>query len=161
MAQSTLSAANPVRKKRTSPGAATKWLAEFFPSGDDCIEWPFGKTRGYAVLRVHGRTVIISRHVCEKHNGPAPSVNHQAAHNCGNRSCVNPTHIRWATRLENEADKIIHGTRPKGDSATWSKLTDAQVAFIRKSNLRQIDLAAMFDVTQSAISRAKRSQRLG
>jgi hypothetical protein len=48
----------------------------------------------------------------------------EAAHLCGNRSCFNGAHLRWATRAENEADKLLHGTAGR-------KLTNEQAAEIR------------------------------
>lgn len=53
----------------------------------------------------------MSRVVCERVNGPAPTEKHETAHGCGNSWCVNKRHLRWATHIENEADKLIHGTR--------------------------------------------------
>lgn len=50
------------------------------------------------------------RLMCVFVNGDCPPDKNEAAHSCGNRKCVNPAHLRWATYEENGADKIIHGT---------------------------------------------------
>jgi hypothetical protein len=79
---------------------------------DECLPWPFQiSTTGYGRLAVGGKKKIASRYVCELANGEAPTAKHEAAHNCGNKVCVNPKHLRWATRQENEDDKLIHGIK--------------------------------------------------
>jgi hypothetical protein len=43
--------------------------------------------------------------------GPPPTPDHEAAHSCPdgeNSLCVNPTHLYWATREENEQDKRLY-----------------------------------------------------
>lgn len=82
--------------------------------GDDCLPWPYSRNEnGYGTLYApKGETTVASRAVCELVHGPAPSDTHMAAHSCGkgHEGCVNPKHLRWATPLENSADKVIHGT---------------------------------------------------
>lgn len=56
--------------------------------------------------------------VCETYNGPPPSPEHDAAHIDGDESNNRPGNLRWSTRLENIADKAIHGTQPRG-SQIW------------------------------------------
>lgn len=81
--------------------------------GDDCLTWPFLKSpRGYARMHVNGRDKRVSRLVCEEAYGTPPTPDHHAAHSCGkgHLACVTKRHLRWATPVENAADKIIHGT---------------------------------------------------
>lgn len=72
---------------------------------DECIIWPHGvTTSGYPSMgagkpRAH-------RYVCEQKHGPAPKGRNDAAHSCLNRLCINPKHLRWATRAENMADSM-------------------------------------------------------
>lgn len=83
-------------------------------TGDDCLLWPFSKSnKGYGTINHDGRNLTVSRFLCAEVNGPPPTPDHVAAHSCGrgHTGCVNPRHLRWATRTENEADKIIHGTK--------------------------------------------------
>lgn len=76
-------------------------------TGDECLEWPFALR-----VRVAGVNQIPSRFVCEKAHGAPPSQEHEAAHSCGNGhlNCVTPSHLRWATRIENTMDKVVHGS---------------------------------------------------
>lgn len=120
----------------------------------ECIDWPFGKTNGYGVIRVAGRTTGAHRHACEMAHGPAPE-GHEAAHGCGRRACVNPAHLRWATPTENQADRLGHGTHNRGERCGIHKLTEAEVREIRTlvaAGHRQRALAARFGVSQVTIS---------
>jgi hypothetical protein len=71
--------------------------------------------RGYARYRIMsvGRKISAYAHrlVCEAWHGPQPSPTHQVAHGDGTKLNNHHSNLRWATPVENEADKIIHGTR--------------------------------------------------
>lgn len=91
--------------------------------GDDCLIWPFSRNAdGYANFR-KGETHSASRVVCLETHGPAPTPEHEAAHRCGkgHEGCVSPKHLRWATRAENEQDKVGHGTSLHGRKRTTTK----------------------------------------
>lgn len=62
--------------------------------------------------KVHRR--LVHRLVCEAFHGPAPTAAHQAAHCDGTRRNNAAANLRWATRSENMADCLIHGTRAAG-----------------------------------------------
>lgn len=72
------------------------------------------KRRGLRpVIRVKTRVVQVARLVLEWKAGPPPSPLHEAGHTCphGEDSrCVNPDHLAWQTRTENEQHK--HNGRP-------------------------------------------------
>lgn len=126
------------------------------PDTDQCIEWPYAKDavgRGWG--RYRGRHILASRAVCIEAHGSPPTDLHEAAHSCGNghMGCVNPHHLRWATRKENEADKLMHGTRLRGEHVKNFVLTDIQCAEIRslRGKLPQSKIAKMYGVTQQHI----------
>lgn len=50
----------------------------------------------------------VARQICEWYHGLAPSDVHEAGHLCPNGEnclCVNPRHLQWMTREENEQHK--------------------------------------------------------
>ncbi len=98
------------RNKRAKNGEPEKFIeiAKKY-TGDDCLIWPYGKDKdGYGWCGGEA----VHRIVCP---GEPKGERDQAAHYCGNPSCVNPNHLRWATKSENMQDKHLHGTMPVGD----------------------------------------------
>lgn len=118
--------------------------------GDDCIRWPFTVApNGYGITSV-GVAKGAHRVVCILAHGAPPSVDHEVAHSCNDRGCVNPRHLRWATRLENAADKVVHGTLLKGERNPAAKLTADQVIAMRRDRAAGMiyrELAANYGVS--------------
>lgn len=135
--------------------------------GDDCLIWPFdSKDRhGYAQAKVNGRMISVHRLVCQEVHGDQPSPDLDAAHSCGqgHLGCVNPRHLSWKTRAENEADKLIHGTAARGERGSSAKLTEEEVLRIRtmRGRLPQHEIAGMFGVSREAVSAIHRRRSWG
>ena len=130
--------------------------------GDECLIWPFTTGRdGYGRISLHGKMYLVSRVVCEREHGPPPTPKHEAAHLCGKGriGCVNRKHLEWKTRKENEADKLAHGTRSRGEQSCFAKLTEAQVLEIRYSTKPQSQLATKYGIAQSTVSQIKARKR--
>lgn len=87
----------------------------------------------YAMLDCEGnkRTARAHRLVAEAFIGPAPSPDHEAAHNNGSRVSCFFRDLRWATRVQNDADRQVHDTSPKGERNPRAKITESDVKFIR------------------------------
>lgn len=100
-------------------------------NADDCIVWPMANDP-YPIMTMAGRQRRVNRVVCERAHGPAPTSDHQAAHECGNKDCYNWRHLSWKTPVENMADKLTHGTAAKGERHGMARLTADQVAEIRR-----------------------------
>jgi hypothetical protein len=71
-------------------------------------------------------------------------------HRCNNRLCVNPDHLYEGGHMENMDDMA------RGCYHSKRKLTNEQARAIRESPLPQRTLAAVYGVTQAAISLVKR-----
>jgi hypothetical protein len=142
---------------QVSKGEPLRYYREVVLSyeGDDCLIWPYGKSKGYGHLNATDRTGIVARRVLEDKIGPAPSALHDAAHSCGwgAHGCVNPRHLRWATKIENMRDQYAHGTRVRGERHGNAKLTSSDVAAIRamKGKALQREIADRFGVSREQI----------
>ena len=135
---------------------AFDWLKKNAKSQSGCVEWPYSiRQNGYGQLHFQGKNALAHRVSCEIFNGPPPEKWLQAAHYCGNRKCVNPAHLRWATPLENAYDRVAHGTHRDSERAPAAKLTNLQAAKVRNADGKQREIAAQFGVSQKSVQLIK------
>lgn len=125
-------------------------------STNNCIYWPYAKSSaGYGQLTVDGVRLFAHRMVCERVHGKPLSPSYHAAHSCGkgHLGCINPRHLSWKTRAENEADKIAHGTSNHGERCGSAKLTWAEVAELRHigRSMSAADLAKKFGISKYTV----------
>lgn len=94
--------------------------------------------------------------------GPIPH-GMDVCHKCDNRRCVRPDHLFVGTRQENMTDAKLKGRVKAGVFHYGAKLTNEQVAEIRRlrseRGLLQRELAEMFGVARSGISLICSNQR--
>lgn len=123
----------------------------------ECVIWPFATSRGYAYVAWEGRYQSVSRLLCRLVHGDPPDESMHAAHKCGKgkQGCVNPQCLQWETPEENQADKIIHGSIPRGEKCVYSKITDAQVSEIRNDRRRGNVIAKDYGISPAQVSRIK------
>lgn len=143
----------------TAPGEPLRFFTDIIVpyEGDDCLIWPYSRNnKGYAIMAADGRDVLTHRQTCVAVYGSPPTPKHQAAHLCGkgHEGCVNPRHLSWKTRSENEADKVIHGTSNRGERCGASKLTEADVREIRVmlGTRTHAEIAKLFAVSRQTVS---------
>jgi len=109
-------------------------------------------------LYKHGtpRRVTVHRLVLEAFVGPK-SGDVQCCHNNGDCTDNRPENLRWGTFRENMADRDKHGKTAVGALNGFAKLTMCDVKIIRnlydKTDLVQDEIAKIFNVTQSHVSR--------
>lgn len=138
------------------------WLRRQLSCGSTtsgCIIWPFGKARGYGQIGIGNRKIAKAHRVmCEMAHGPAPTPKHEAAHSCGNRSCVNPAHLSWKTRPNNQAESVAMGRYYTGGRR--GKLGRENALKIRdlKGKLSQDKIAEKFGVTHSTVAKIHRGE---
>lgn len=127
-----------------------------------CIEWPFSRTsRGYGAVGYDGRVQQAHRVVHILATG-SDAEGLQVAHSCGNRPCIRPAHLRWATQSENELDKVGHGTSARGDRSATVKVPDAALPSIRAelaAGAPLATLAARHGVSTTTIRRIRDGER--
>lgn len=144
-------------------GKCATWLfahADF--AGDGCLIWPFSRlVDGYGTLGYHGEVRRAHVMMCEIVNGPAPSDDHEAAHNCGkgHEGCVHPRHLAWKTRSENQRDRYVN-ERKSRKGTPHQRLRPEQVEEIRR--LRGVEtqqsLADRFGVSRTNIIMIQKGQ---
>lgn len=89
---------------------------------------------GYGRVSIDGQYRRAHLYACEAAHGPRPVGKSDAAHSCGERMCINPRHLRWASRSENEQDKVAHGRSNRGGERSGAaRLTPESVRAIRES----------------------------
>lgn len=124
---------DPLYLGRTENGLPAKFIEDAMRSQtDECILWPFhiNKITGYADVNANG-TRRAHRIICQRVYGAAPTPKHESAHSCNIRHCLNPRHLRWATRIENQADRVDHGTSNRGERQWNNKLSESDARKIK------------------------------
>jgi hypothetical protein len=125
---------------------------------DGSIRKPCRAGNGYwmVTLSKDGSTKTFSVHglVLTVFVGPRPKGK-QCRHGDGNRANNALSNLSWGTRLENAADKELHGTVARGTKNGRSKLTPEDVLAIRSSDEFQKVLAERYGVSRPIISRIK------
>ena len=130
--------------------------------GEACILWPFGRqSGGYGVLTVEGRYTTAHRHALMLYAGPPDDPKADAAHEpslCHNRLCVNPLHLRWASRKENCADRHLDGTHYCGEQNPFARLTEEAVKRIRADPRPAPAIAEELGIHPSTIHYVRRGE---
>ena len=120
---------------------------------------PSGNTYRSCSLHVNGvqKTVPIHRIVLDAWIGPKPK-GMECRHLDGNPSNNNLDNLCWGTHLENQQDRIVHGTNCCGEKHAGVKLTLEKVRQIRSGYKRGVrgftlkDFADRFGVTFQHVS---------
>lgn len=134
--------------------------------GADCLKWPFSvSSHGRGTVQLNGKTITAPRMMCIVAHGAPPTKKHHAAHSCGNGhlGCMNPNHICWKTPVENESDKITHGTLRKGSDINTSKLSEDDVRAIRAmiGRVSGVKIAKLWGITPAMVSNIKLGKAWG
>jgi hypothetical protein len=134
---------------------ALDWLrAHTGHEGEDCLIWPFSRSRGHAQVSIKGKVKKAARIMCALVNGPPPTPKHETAHSCGcgHLGCVHPKHVSWKTRSDNQRDRWQHGTQAVGGAF---KLNPEKVAEIRAigNSVSKEELGRRYNVTPANIAK--------
>ena len=105
----------------------------------------------------HPHYAYVHRLVLEAFVGPCPA-GMETAHGDGNSSNNALSNLRWATPPNNHADKVQHGTDPKGERNGMARLTEDDVREIRRRYRRvsyhesnAVELMREFGLTRSGL----------
>lgn len=142
-------------------GEQKEWLdAHVHYQGDECLTWPFVRDRvGYGKAFFRGKPAPAHRAMCiMAHGEPSPADLH-ASHLChnGHLGCVNPRHLRWMTRVENQSNKP---RQPRGARHYSAKLGPVDVLGIRLllNSKSQVSVAHEFRIGRSTVGQIAHRQ---
>lgn len=125
--------------------------------------------------RTEERTCSVHVLVCETFQGPCPPDKEEVGHGNGKNHDNRADNLRWVTKIENAADRALHGTNQTG-SNHWShhrpdrivrgeankggggKLSDAAVREIRASSSLLKEASECYGVSMSLISQIRRGK---
>lgn len=124
-----------------------------------CIEWTGGKSNGYGQISRAGKMGQTHCLAWELKHGPIPP-GMCVCHRCDNPACCNEEHLFLDTKAGNNADRDAKGRQvtPKGEAHGSAKLTEANVAEIRRrlaAGEFQHKIAAAFGISINAVSNIK------
>ena len=125
-------------------------------AGEECLIWPFTRSdEGRPNIRLNRRRVSAARYICTLAHGDPEDPKLESAHRCGNGhlGCVNPRHLRWATRKENVADAIEHGVFPLGKRMPVARMRETVVRQIMdaKGSASAREIASRFGVPARSV----------
>ncbi len=113
-----------------------------------CRLWISSKTGNYGNVKFQKRSMLAHRLSYQLHMLiPKLDPDIFVRHLCGNSLCIEPSHLTQGTALENEHDKIAHGTSAHGKNAKISIETIKN----SKGEGRQEDRAKRFGVTKAIV----------
>jgi hypothetical protein len=138
---------------------ALRFAEKVRPHNSGCHHW-IGSImpNGYGQVHVNGVTAYAHRVAWVLANGPVP-VGAFVLHNCDNRRCVNPSHLRLGTFQDNMDDMTGRSRQAHGVRNGHAKLAIAEVRLIRRMKGTHEDIAAHFGVSRASVSliRARRT----
>lgn len=103
-----------------------------------------------------GRSYSVHRLVAEAFHGPCPE-GMECCHLNGDPADNRAANLTYATRKENHAHKLLHGTEQIGERHGQARLTDSVVLSIRRRvrcGEQFTALASEFGVTDTCVRRA-------
>ncbi len=106
------------------------------------------------MFKYNQKTRLSHRVSWELTNGPIPK-GICVLHKCDNPLCVNPSHLFLGTYADNMKDMTIKGRQARGTSIYTHKLTEENVLHIRSLELPMKDIAEMYKVHRTTISRIR------
>ena len=101
--------------------------------------------------------VSVHRLVLDAFVGPCP-VGMEAAHRDGVRDNNRLDNLRWATKLDNSADRIAHGTQVRGERCHAAVLTEDAVRAIRASEGPSHIVASAYGIASGTVRKIRRNE---
>src|SRR5687768_1159511 len=150
---------DPYQIALSTPGFLEKVLAKAVREGS-CLIWQgeIIKQTGYGRIIIfdNGRRRNLTPHrlVCIAQYGPL-SRSVLACHSCDNRRCIEPTHIRPGSHLDNSREAVERGRVARGKGLPQTKRTEDEVHAIRSDPRSYSLIAQAYNTTSSSVSNIK------
>lgn len=125
----------------------------------DCLIFKGSKDdNGYGMVFYQNRSRRAHRVVLSVLTGEPIDTTLVAMHTCDTPSCVNPEHLRWGTKGENNRDRHTKGRNGdfKGENNPSAKLNSTEVQIIRTRPASISKMSDMFGVSKTHIKRILR-----
>lgn len=114
----------------------------------------FPRPNGYWVVSISGRKHFVHRLVCAAFLG-APAAGCEVSHENGLKADNRAENLRWRTHSDNEALKVLHGTKAQGERCGAARLTELSVIVIRSvARLgwhTQAEIAAFYGISRATV----------
>ena len=139
---------------------AHRFWSKVDPAPSECCwEWTAGKfTEGYGSFRLNTKMLKAHRVAYTLTKGEIPD-GLIVRHTCDNRLCCNPDHLILGTHADNMTDMTERNRQAKGEQNGRCKLTAKQVMEIYNLPLPQDEIAKLYNIDQSVVSRIKHKKR--
>lgn len=119
---------------------------------------------GYGKINIDRRTVSTHRTSYEAFVGPIPT-GMSVLHKCDKPACINPEHLFLGTQLDNMRDarrkgrtRSTFGIETRGENNRAARLSESDVLKIRRASGIYDEIAQVFGVSGSTVSRIKRGK---
>lgn len=113
-------------------------VLKFFRKSEGCWEWSSLSSEGYGQIKVNGRMRPAHVVMYELEVGPIPDAM-EVDHQCRQRSCVRPDHLRVVTNkqnMENLSGPNRNNNSSRVRGVTWDKSNRKWIAQIGHNNQR-------------------------
>lgn len=120
-----------------------------------CWYWTGHVVDGYGSIKIYGKEIKAHRYSFAIHYGYLPA-DLKICHTCDVRHCVRPTHLFVGTDADNARDRTTKG---RGASVLTREIVERLPIIKRRTRLTDSQLAAIYGVNQSTISRAINGSR--
>ena len=145
------------RKPLVRPGDPPIRPIDYTVNDNGCWVWKWSvHPKGYATVRVNGRTRKAHRVAYELVNDPIPE-GQIIRHLCGNPSCLNPDHLRVGTPADNMRDMVAAGNQ-HNQKLTWDDAAAIRRVFAEGS-ISKAGLARQYGVGAGAIQKVVANHR--